>query len=320
MELTARQQLLVRINGKYVSNPKDKELDAALKRLADALIASLHGPHPEGGVLAVIGDSGAGKTWMLERALQDSHVIQSMGLLKMIMPSPCTPGNFAREILRLLDFEVMQDRVMDYRLWNLARKHAELSSIRFIWADEEQHSSVKQDERKRLSDSIKNFVQQRHWPVSFILSGVAELRTFMGDFRQLERRSRTIDLAPLSSPEDHDLFDGLFQGLVHSAAGMSVSPGVATDDFRARIIHASDGQFGSVIESVRAAIMEAHDHGRGTVEIADFAAQYAGQRGCLPEQNVFLVPRWQEVVPANSRRRADLPAPDDDNNAKGKAR
>lgn len=320
MELTPSQQLLVRLNAKYVTNPQDKQLAAALKNLADELVASLNGPHPEGGALAVVGESGAGKTWMLERAFQRSDTIRSMGFLPITMPSPCTPGNFAREILRELGFEVTHSRVTDYDLWNLAKKHAELNRIRFIWADEEQHASAKADERRRLSDSIKGAVQQRRWPVSFILSGVADLNTFMGDFRQLERRSKTIELKPLSITTDIDLFDKLYASLVTDAAGMTVSAGVVVDEFRARIIHAADRQFGSVIASVRDAIMQAHTAGRQTVEIADFAAQYAAQRACLPEQNVFLAPRWREIVPGNSRRRDNVSIPEGDHEPKRKAR
>jgi len=59
------------------------------------------------------------------------------------------------------------------------------------------------------------------------------------------------------------------------------------DDFAGRLGHASDGDFGSIIQMIRDAAEIVMTEGRSIVEKSDFAAPYDAFTGCTPGNNIF---------------------------------
>ncbi|CUW40614.1 protein of unknown function [Magnetospirillum sp. XM-1] len=95
-----RFDLSRRLYGRYITTLRDKTLSGEVKRWVDGTIASLSGAHPEGRILAVIGASGTGKTWAIERAI-DSIPGLKEAILCVTAPRPCPAGGRAPRLRRL---------------------------------------------------------------------------------------------------------------------------------------------------------------------------------------------------------------------------
>lgn len=298
-------ELMQRMQKRYITTLRDRRLVSEIGRWVDGTLSLIGSDHPEGRILAVIGASGAGKTWAIERAItQIPELRQSM--LCVTAPRPCTLKQLGRAFLRAMDYELQRD-LREHLTWEKVRDHLEANGIRFVWVDELQHAFEGKggSQVSAISDTFKNLVQRRDWPVSFLFSGLSAVASFLGRDRQIERRSRSVEFGPLRFPASTSLIrEALFSPIVETDAGMRFGD-LAADEFIHRLCVAADGAFGVVIDLIRSAVL--HAAGRvdfdGDVRIADFAAAYAAERGCEPSENIFLSSRWCEVRPENSRLR-----------------
>lgn len=300
-----RYELMRQLQSRHISTLRDQTLATEMKRWVDVTLASLMDSHPEGRILAVIGASGAGKTWAIERAI-DSIPGLKPAILCVTAPRPCTLKQLGRAVLREMGYSLQRD-LYEHMVWEKVRDHLEANSVRFVWVDELQHTLEGKIEKQvsAISDTFKNLVQRRSWPVSFLFSGLPAVSSFLGRDRQIERRSRTVEFGPLRFPGSTELIRRLLLGtIVESDAGMVLGD-LATDEFIHRLCHATGGAFGVVVDLIRSAVLQATERPGfdGSVRIDDFAAAYAAEKGCERSENVFLSPDWHEIQPANSRLR-----------------
>lgn len=304
-----RAELVTRISDKYLRIGRDKQLSDELAQLVDGTIASIDGGHPEGRMLVVTGDPGAGKTWAIERALASIPGLSEKSLVSFVAPRPCTLKQLGRSFLNALGYPLQRD-LLEHLTWEKVRHQLPLMRKQFVWIDEMHHAMGKnEDELAKLCDTLKNVMQQRTWPVSFILSGLPLVSTFVGRDRQVERRSRTVRFERLTFPENAKLMGKTVAAVIETHAGMTLN-GLITDEFLHRLCRATEGGFGSTIHMTRMAILRAFDRENfdGSVTINDFAKAYAAERGCDSSQNIFLAEKWYEIEPSNSRL-ADEPEP-----------
>jgi hypothetical protein len=302
-----RFDLSRRLYSRYIATLRDKTLGSELKRWVDGTIASLTGAHPEGRILAVTGESGTGKTWAIERAI-DSVPGLKEATLCVTAPRPCTLKQLGRTILKDMGYELRRD-LYEHIVWEKVRDHLEGNGLRFLWIDELQHTLASKGDPQvaAISDTFKNLVQRRSWPVSFLLSGLPVVSSFLGRDRQIERRSRTLEFGPLVFPGSAGLIrNALLTTIVETDAGMRLGD-LATDEFIHRLCHATGGALGVVIDLIRSAVLQAAERTdfSGSILVGDFAAAYAAERNCERSENVFLSPRWHEIWPENSRLRVD---------------
>ncbi|MEA1653028.1 ATP-binding protein [Nitrospirillum sp. BR 11164] len=302
---TLRSQLWGRISEEYIHTRRDDALLAELQGLVDTTLVSIEGGHPEGRMLAVVGQPGAGKTWSIERALARLPGLADSGtLLAVTAPSPSTLKQLGRATLRGLGYPLAKE-MPEHILWEKVRQHLALTGTRFIWIDEMHHAMGRggDSELTRLCDVLKSVMQQRDWPVSLILSGLPTVSAFVGRDRQVERRSRTLRFDPLSFPKHAEMLRTLLTDIIRVHAGVGMD-GLQTDEFLHRLCRAGEGEFGTIIALVRQAIMAAFDRaGPGSsVGIEDFAREFMRQRGCSPEQNIFLAAEWDLIDPRDNRQ------------------
>ena len=300
-----QQRIMIALRDHYILTRRDKTLASELSLWNDQTLISAEGLHPEGRILAIIGLSGTGKTWAVEHAIRKFPDMKQT-LLSITAPRPCTLKQLGRVILAALGYELQRD-IKEHITWEKVRFHLETNGIRFLWVDELQHvlDGKNDKETAAISDTIKNLVQRRSWPVSFLLSGLPAVASFIGRDRQLERRSRTLEFGPLTFPGSTDLLrDRILPSMVRDAAKLRLDDFV-TDEFIHRLCHATDGAFGVVIDLTKSAILHSasRDDSDGIVRLSDFAAAYAAERGCESADNVFLAANWHEIRPENSRLR-----------------
>lgn len=300
----SRAALSSQISDKYIKTDRDDHFRQDLQDFVDETHAAAAGQHPEGRMLAVIGTSGAGKTWTIEKAIPRITGLDSGNFLRLTAPSPCTLKQLGRTILESLGYPLIRD-LPDHIIWEKVRRHVKERGVRFIWLDEAHHTMGRGSdfELTRLRDTFKSIMQQRDWPLSLILSGLPVLSSFICGDRQVERRSQTFRFAPLMFPDDAGLVSDIVHGVVVNHASMAVSDGIQTDEFVHRLIIAAESGLGSAIVLVRRSILAAYSRaGSGAVVgVADFAQAYAEERNCLPGDNIFLVSDWDRIVPSASR-------------------
>lgn len=317
-----RFELIQRVDDKYICTQRDRVLLKELFALVDRTQAAITSAHPEGRLLAVIGESGAGKTWTIEQAIKEVPGLMDT-LLCVITPRPCTLKQLGRSILSAVGYELKRD-LPEHIIWEKVREQLERLKIRFVWLDELQHSfeGKNDSELLKISDTIKNLMQRRSWPVSFVMSGLPIVSTFLGRDRQIERRSSTIAFGPVTYPANVGLVRHLVRSIIVDHAGMRQGPGIArptvvgdpsaermidlaTDEFCNRLCHATGSQFGVIVTMTRKAVFNAFDRPDfgGAVHIHDFAAAYAEEKSAVLGQNVFLADNWHEIDPRNSRDR-----------------
>ena len=104
---------------------------------------------------------------------------------------------------------------------------------------------------------------------------------------------------PLAFPEHAKLVRACVGRIIESDAGLKPE-GVLEDEVLHRLIHASEGAFGTLIQFVRAAAENMLRSGGDAVNPASFARAYRLLTGCPDSQNVFLVEDWLSVEPANA--------------------
>ena len=98
----------------------------------------------------------------------------------------------------------------------------------------------------------------------------------------MRRRVRTVELRSLSFPQDVDAVKKIaseFLGLRPQVT----AEGLMTDEFVARLLHASLNQFGILVEFVQDGIREALECGDAKLEIGHFADAYAARTACPDE-------------------------------------
>ena len=295
------------IDGMYITSPRDTMLAREIGLMVTTTIASLETDRPEGRVLAVIGEPGAGKTWAIERAIGTLPLLETR-LLSITAPSQCNLNQLGRTILAKLGYALKRE-VKEHIVWEMVRDKLPEHGIRFLWVDELQHvfRHMNPGELQRISDTIKSLAQRRQWPLGIIMSGLPVLSSLLKMDRQIERRSHTLTFGRLNFPDHVGHVRHLLTTVIEKQAGLKLDTVFQSDELIHRVCHATDGTFGVIISMTRQAVFVAIDRENfdGTVRVADFAVAYARERDCLPSQNVLTADKWHEIVPGNSRLRDD---------------
>ena len=278
-----------------------------LNNLFDWMAASQQSAAPEGRILAVVGEPGAGKTSGIQNCLK--KVLPSDDILmSTIAPAPCTSKQLGRSLLLGLGYPLVKD-LPEHITWELVRAQLKASKKRVLWVDEMHHALTTQNraELLKISETLKNILQQHDWPVSLIFSGRSALSNFIGRDFQIERRSNTVFFDPLTFKDACENIRGLTTAIIERRAGMTATKGLETDAFIHKVCLAAEGGLGNIIQLVRMAILRAFDRAGAETQVTemDFAKVYRAQRGCEDSQNIFLASNWHEIVPQNSRLRDD---------------
>ena len=317
-----RAQFLDRLHGTHLGTGVDTVVRKKLGRLAEEAAASADGYRPEGRALFVIGETGAGKTRIINEAfdhmpeLQDNRtaVATTSPVARVVAPSPMTLRQLGQEILHAIGYP-MQRNIQESAIWREVRNQLKLRQVRLIHIDEGQHMLAWRNpqEMEKLANTLKNTMQRRDWPVWFVVSGMPELADFLHQDPQLYRRSEVLRLQPIRFPDHRDLLAWIVEQIVETNAGMTLAVKVGDgdqtmlpDEFLNRLCHGAWSQFGVLTELVRGAVEQAliRDPIATEVKHKDFVKAYEAFSGCTPNQNVMKVTRWYEIDPQEAIQQA----------------
>lgn len=136
-------------------------------------------------------------------------------------------------------------------------------------------------------NTLKSVMQNRHWPVSIVLSGLPTLKTLLNLDPQLGRRFTPISFGQIDSIRDGRNVQDLVGQYTH-AAGLDRSGCVETDDFIARLIHAAANEFGILIEIIIGAIELCMLRNESSLGKANFVAEFLRRTGSAGDLNPFV--------------------------------
>ncbi|MFK4771359.1 ATP-binding protein [Rhizobium sp. ZW T2_16] len=310
------EDVMHRVLRAYAKHSRDATLGDEIQTLIKASkrafrerdAAARLGRLAEGRILAVIGQPGAGKTRALERIFHQREEfwkianVEDRTLVSVKAPSPCTLRQLGNPLLKALGYPTLRD-LKENVVWQMVRERLPIHGIRYVHIDELQHAVeyATAGELQKVRNTLKALLQQSEWPVCLILSGLPSLVEFIQGDRQLKRRTRFVTFADMSLTTDRDDIHAMARGLIIAAAKLS-APKIFNDAFYARLLHAAENQFGTMIEYVQDAIDEAFGEGVAEVTIDHFADVYEARSGCDPEFNVFTSAEWHKIDVAEALR------------------
>jgi len=294
----AKIERMDQVRSKYLRTERDDQIDKALAFLVDRGASSL--AMNEGRSLVVLGESGAGKTTMLDRALRRHPAFEGYGvrgsgcpLVSVDVPSPCTLKQLGRETLRVLGYPLKADR-SEHVTWELVREKLELLDVRFLHFDEAHNvaRSVNVAEAERVRNTLKSLLNARSRPVSLILSGIPELARFLGEMAENRRRSRFLPLRSLHGGDVPQIAEMVTD--LAKVAGLEVD-NPEDQPLALRLIHAALGQLGAAIELTHEAIYVALREEATALRIEHYAETFVDRTGNSAAMNPFVSPTWADI-------------------------
>ena len=323
---------MTQLQSAYFGTERDKLLDEEISILIDSFLevegaegSRRVGRLREGRALTVTGASGAGKSRALDRVFLRREEFTGYGrpesdclLVSVTAPSPCTLRLLGESILKALGYP-LERRLDENVAWDLVRKTLALRQVKFLHIDELQHvlQSRNSVEIGKMQDTLKGLLQDKHWPVWLILSGLPSVATFLANDIQVRRRTRHVVFRPLKFPDEIPMVRRLITFYGKDKGGRECA--IAQDnDLIGRLIHAANGSFGVVIELIQDAVGNALRLDDPNLLSEHFAAAYAARTGCIPENNVFVVASDWDLIDTSGLDDIEEPPPEVDSEDKPK--
>lgn len=244
--------------------------------------------------IAVIGASGSGKTSAVARLLSHTPglVIHDDGsaradVVSFQVPSPATLKFVGQTALEATGYPMFARRT-EMVIWAMVRQHLFARRTLFLHLDEAQDLLRHQTPSALQSvvRTLKSLMQAKDWPVGLILSGTPELKDLLNHDPQLARRFYPIEFPKLFATADATRVMETISAYA-SRVNLSVSSNL-NDDFSARLIHASDGEFGLLIEIVISAAEEALLARKDHLDHLHFIMAFRRRSGCIDALNPFI--------------------------------
>lgn len=307
-EGTAARQaahMAVSLRKHFVAHPGYDTVQRLFRKLMDKRQAELDlGLTSEGRGIAVIGESGSGKTTAIQRILRRLDAADAgAGELRWIsirVPTPATQKDLARAILHALDFQILRDTTAS-RMWDLVSFHLHLRKCWLIHLDEGQELGGRGSEIEKAAviNALKSLMQIPDWPTNLVISGTPELHDLLMQDPQLSRRLFVVHFLPVTELDSRDEI-ALTVTRYAELAGLSQAPDLADVEFVPRLIHAGREQFGIVVELIIGAITRALAAGEAALSVKDFAHFYAERTRDVSGRNPFIVPDFRSVQTGRS--------------------
>ncbi len=309
-----------RLRTLYVESSRDAVLAKQFKRLLAEKDSDVDIRRWAG--LLVIAPSGAGKTRMIKRFLQNHPRIHRFGeedtdFINIDVPSPVTNKSLGLEVLRTMypqqrsvapsGANATGERSSGLSdIWHEARTMANELGVWGLWVDEAhdlRNGGPKMLEV--LQSTLKRWMAHEHRPI-LILSGTPEIENIFLS-REIRRRFLSVASPTLSADTNTpELRRMIAQYLREVELGIDAS----LRDIMPRLVHAGTRQIGwtldVVLEAIRAALLER----ASKLALDHFAESYADIIQCADHENPFLAEDWAGIDTVLHRsRKAEAPSP-----------
>lgn len=295
---------------RYVSFKRCDHLRKRVQEHWDHAGVCLQGGGSRRRILAVIGESGTGKTTALRRVFNDfdgfKRYRNEQGKLRIPMisaevPRPCTNKDLAIHMLNALDVPASH-RANEYDLFQTLKSQLRDSGTILVHLDEAQHLLQADTAAavRRLQDRLKSLIAIPDWPLHLILSGVSDLATLFTGDQQLANRSTVMRFENLLFPGDKALVIMILRDVAVDHCKLELAKHLLTDDFLGRLVSASGGGIGTLIEFIRAACYKALSKGHVLLDPKDFAFAYGRFSGSRDVDNIMTASAWQNIDRGNA--------------------
>lgn len=264
--------------------------------------------HPEGVILVVTGETGAGKSRALQRIFRSYHNALGDTIVSVTAPSPCTLMQLGRKLLPELGYPIQRDK-KEHLIWEDVRRRLDEGGKRVLHIDEMQHlpQSSNRDQQIRTLNTIKSLVQRRENPLLLVLSGTPDLADFLRADGQVRRRCRFVEFERLQIPSDILPISCTLEDLVRLTP-LKVRESVA-DNVAPRLIHAANNATGTAVELIWEAIDDALRAGDAELRRSHFERAYRDRVSCPQSRNPFVVDNWIEIDPTQILDRGRIEDP-----------
>jgi hypothetical protein len=287
---------LAKLRNRFVPRACFNDMADAVTSLEDRRRAELsEGLQPEARGLAVIGNSGSGKTDGVSHFFRKHETLSLLAdgddtadVASFLVPSPATLKGVGLSCLSGLGYPLMRDRTAGI-IWELVQSHLQELQVMFLHLDEAQDLMGSQSDREMVSvvNTLKSVMQNPKWPVSLVLSGTPNLLALLNLDPQLGRRFTPISFGQLDLIDDGSNVRSLVEQYC-SAIDIESDDALKDDDFIARLIHASANEFGILIEITIGAIEICFMCHETTLCKRHFVAEFRRRTGCVNDLNPFV--------------------------------
>ncbi|WEZ83417.1 TniB family NTP-binding protein [Rhizobium sp. 32-5/1] len=299
------------VRSQHVKMGRDETISSDIALMKASILAPGEG-NKKKRMYFVTGESNSGKTRAVRHAIASDPGFESYvnannvtvhPAIWVTVPSPCTHRNLAVRILRNAGYAVRAD-IPENLAWEELHNQLPSRQVLFLVLDEAQRAlKIKQqDELQKLSDSLISLVDSTSWPMRVILLGVDPLGNLHHHDQQIENRSELLEIKPLTEAELKRI-ERWIKEVIGDHALLDWST-LAVADIARRLLYATIGNAGSIIELIRDAIESALSLGDGkSVTQSDFAQAYSDLTKCLPEENIFEVEGWDHLPSGWAKRK-----------------
>lgn len=332
-----------RLKAHYVTTERDERLKAEMEMMIENAVQRQDlsrdvgdDNRGEGTAIAVIAESGAGKTRAMRHYLAGSRFFAGYGdreggcpLITVGVKAPCNLRNLGMATLRAAGYLSRSEKRQN-EAWPMAQFQIQDQQILFVNYEEAQRiiQQANSSERRQVVETLAGLMTDPVWSLHLILSGLPEFadlfdREFLGEnpteaqrkaHMTLQRRTRFVRFAALDLKADRkDIDRGIkeYEKLGRVSLALLKEP-----EMRARLHHAGAQQHGLFWELTVSAIDSCVRSGRDAVSKDDYSDSYAARTLEPIELNPFEVDHWETIDTNVIQRR--LKGEDEDAEAKGK--
>lgn len=234
--------------------------------------------------IAILGETHAGKTKLIETWLEDAPLVEHetetgtiIPYLQVLIPASPHKKGAAAAFLRALH-DPNPSRGTEWDMTARIERLIKRCQVRMIFVDEFQHLNDKDSLRilHSVADFLKNIINQTKVPM-VLIGKLGEAEPILAANDQLDRRvGSPLILQPFEwdrhRPETIKEFRTLMQAI---DANLPLdSSGLAAEDMAFRFFYASDGFIGWVMEIIRTAAHRAIESGCSCLNLALLADAY----------------------------------------------
>jgi hypothetical protein len=252
---------------------------------------------------ALIAPPGSGKTYMVEKIAADyKALIEATGgsqfgseIFSVTVPGQATVAQTCREILKEIGYPIVASRDDAY-LFDEVVKRLEMRKIAALHLDEVQDGGrySTSDSMRRFTGKMRNFMQQKKWPVCIIVTGTLEAKKIITQDGALDRRLRSIEVMPMVLEMEGLIMQTAIKEML-SDSNLSHDGIMNEAEFLRILMHAAAYRFGMAIETAIQAIGLAKLEGDDEVTIDHFAKAYFVRMNCDDESNPFIARLWKSI-------------------------
>jgi len=318
-------EFMEKLQAHYVETERDDRLKLEVEMMIENAVKRRNLSRPpaagnrrEGTALAIIAESGAGKSTAMEHFLRDNPFFPNYAeptggcpLISVQVKAPCTSRQLGMSTLRANGYGARRE-LLQSEAWPQVRIQLEEQSVLFLDYQEAQRIVQQRNdtERGQLVETLAGLMTDTTWPLYIIFQGLPRLKgLFQDDFLSksrkrssetafdahvtLTRRTRFVEFAPIDLKANRkDLDEGIKQYSKLGGVNLAL---LGEPENRARLRHAGARQFGLFWELTVLAIDVCVRAGRKVVTIDDFADAYAARTLQPVELNPFAVDHWASI-------------------------